>query len=82
MIFDGQNSCDLTTLTISGVQIPKSGFANTVFNTIFCQIVFGFGLYLCNLGYWIYICLDLDLKVFGLNLMNQLNWIASVYYQF
>ncbi len=40
----------------------------------------GFGLYLCNLEYWIYICLYLDLKVFGLNLMNQLNWIASVYY--
>ncbi len=45
------------------------------------KVVFGFGLYLRNLGYWIYICLYLDLKVFGLNLMNQLYWIASVYYQ-
>ena len=32
--------------TISAGRKSKSGFANTVFNTDFCQIVFGFGLYL------------------------------------
>ena len=31
---------------ISDGRKSKSGFANTVFNTDFCQIVFGFGLYL------------------------------------
>ncbi len=30
----------------SGGRKSKSRFANTVFNTNFCQIVFGFGLYL------------------------------------
>ena len=31
---------------VSGGRKSKSGFANAVFNTDFCQIVFGFGLYL------------------------------------
>ena len=78
----------LQSMATSGVQILKSRFANPVFNTLFHQIVFGFGLYLqykskvvfgfglylCNLEYWIYICLylDLNLKVFGLNLMNEI----------
>ncbi len=41
-------SCSLSycTRAYSGGHKSKSGFANTVFNTVFCQIVFGFGLYL------------------------------------
>ena len=70
----------------SGGRKSKSGFANTVVNTDFCQIVFGFGLYLRfqnqivfgfglylrQLEYWIYDCqyLDLDLKVFDLDSMS------------
>ena len=72
-------------IPISGGRKSKSGFANTVFNTDFCQIVFGFGLYLRfqnqivfgfglylrQLEYWIYGSqyLELDLKVFDLDSM-------------
>ena len=48
----------------SGVQIPKCGFPNTVFNTIFRQIGFGCGLYLRlkkNVFYVKKISVDLDL---------------------
>ena len=64
---------------------PAEVAANPVFNTVICQIVFGFGLhlqlqnqivfgfgfYLRDLVYWVYGCqyLDLDLKVFGLDLI-------------
>ena len=53
-------------VVVSGGRKSKSGFANPVFNTVICQIVFGFGLYL-RLQYQI-------LFGFGLYLRDLVYW--------
>ncbi len=72
--------------TISAGRKSKSGFANTVFNTDFCQIVFGFGLYLQfqnqigfgfglylrQLEYWICIYVRNSLKYLDLDFIYGL----------
>ncbi len=57
----------------SGGRKSKSGFANTVFNTDFCQIVFWFGLYFdLDFIYGLYMYLDLDLDLLLVDLCPPL----------